>query len=289
MVLFILITPWGKPESIWYKNNLSDGKNFVTKLKEIGEVYIDVPNFTNYLFEQDVEFKLEDIKFETYSQNLYDKVKKKIQESVVAIGLEEGCHYAFYFANKYSSVCIGLFLIGNRRFTKENYEKSLERGRKMMKIEYREGYESLIEDVSNENLKKLLKNPNERNKIMIGYYVGITLRGQYDDLPKKCIIPTYIYNRITLSKDVMLEHNLKDEKTRQIKDIYSEEKAIMAHCTTNMDKYESDKELIKNSEQNMVKTYYIANEDFNLFIYGTVGDEIIEKIDLFIRQSGKQK
>ena len=80
----------------------------------------------------------------------------------------------------------------------------------------------------------------------------------------------------------MLKHNLKDPKTKYIKNIQTENEAILAHCQTNIDKYEADQELIKNSKPGLIKTYYIANEDFNLFIYGDIKDDIIEKIKFFV-------
>lgn len=300
MVLFVLFTPYGFNKNIWYQYN-EVKTNFVDQLEKIGRVYIDIPIFNNYLqfdkskkesYDSEYHFKLEDILFDNYCKQLYEKVEK--YDNIVPIGLEESCSYAFYFANKYYHKCAGLFLIGNRRFTKENFEKSKIRGERMMKIDFGEGYEKLYNNINNDNLQVLLQkvkdeDNNKKYLAMLHAYVGYTVRSQYADLPNKCLVPTFIYNRITLSKDVMLGHNLKDERTKQIKDIHTTNEAILAHCTTNMDKYEADKILIKNSAEDLVKTYYIANENWSLFIYGTVGEEILEKIKIFVDTIEKLK
>lgn len=266
-------------KSIWKEDPRKGLRtDFLERLEKIGHIFTYTPIFSTYLqfdknnkfkdFDKKYTFNLEDILFENYCKFIYDQIKH-IKKNFIS--LEEGCHYANYFANKYHNKCIGLFLIGNRRFNKENYLKSIERGERMIKLEYGEGYENLIgNNLTNDNLhwllSKLDQDQNEKYIVMIGYYIGLILRGQYDNIPKKMLVPTFIYNRITLSRDIILQHNLKDVKTQYIKDIQSENQAIMTHCTTNMDKYDADQELIKNSDQGLVKSYYIANENFNLFM-----------------------
>lgn len=290
MVLFILFTPYGYDKDIWYHDKKNNETDFVERLKKYGNIFIDVPIFSKYLqSDNDGEYKftLDDIKFENYSMNLYKKVSD-LDDSFILIGLEESCHYALYFTNKYSSQCVGLFIIGNRRFTKENYLKSVDRSHKMIGKYFGEGYEKYIDNINDDNLEYLLNKIDASNNIkylaMISYYVMNTLRSQYDDLPQRCSVPTFIYNRVTLSRDVMLEHNPKTEDVKYIKNIYSEPEAIMVHCTINMDKYTDSQKLIGNSPKGLVKAYYIANEDFNLFIYGDTKDDILEKIEIFVNK-----
>lgn len=285
MVLFILFPPLGASKNIWSNDHMKGtNTDFLQRLEEIGSVFYYTPIFTCC----DKVFNLEDILFENHCEWVYNQVKDT-SDKLIAIGLEEGCHYANYFANKYK--CYSLFLIGNRRFNRENYLKSVERGARMMEKEYGEGYEQLIGNINNDNLHMLLHQLSISNDkkylIMIDYYVGITLRKQYNDIPKKMVVPTYIYNRITLSRQTAIHHNLKDNTTKYIKNIQSENEAIWAHCITNMDKYEADQELIKNSAPGIVHCYYIANEDFSLFIYGSAKNDILEKIEnVVIEQNG---
>jgi len=296
MVFFVLFQNPGTSKNIWDHDPRKGLKtDFLHQLSKIGEVFTYNQIFSNYLqfdkdnrdsFDSDYIFNLEDILFQNHCKWVYDQIKD-VNDKYIPIGLEEGCHYANYFAHKYHDKCCGLFLIGNRRFTKENYLKSLDRGARMMEIYYGTGYEKFTGDnVNNDNLHYLLskikKDNNKKYMSMIGYYVGLTVRSQYDDIPKKMLVPTFIYNRITLSRDIALGHNLKDEKTKYVKNIQTENDAIMAHCITNMDKYDTDQLLIKNSTKGMVKSYYIANDDFNLFIYDDTKNDILDKISTFV-------
>ena len=106
-----------------------------------------------------------DIKFSNYVKDVYDKVKK-LDSEFIPIGLDESCHYAFYFANKYNKLCKALFLINNRRINKKNYMKSLDRGRRAMQLYFGKGYEKFFDDINDGNLSYILKKGRIKNTII---------------------------------------------------------------------------------------------------------------------------
>lgn len=206
MVLFILFTPYSYDKNIWYYDDKNNKTDFVKRLKKIGNIYID--NEKRY-------------KFEDYSVNLYQKVSQ-IDNSFIPIGLEESNYCAFNFANKYSSQCIGLFVINNR-FAEE-----------YLQIISRDVIDPIID--------------------------------QYNDLSVKSLIPTFIYNRIMFSQNC---------KKKSDKYLYTNQK--LSHCI-------DEQKLLENSQEGLVKIYYITNEKFNLLIYGATKNDILEKIEILANE-----
>jgi broad specificity phosphatase PhoE len=309
--IFILFTPYGNDANIWFNkinhNDITETAthkiDFIEKLKINGDVYIDVPLYNNYLdpylSENDIKFNLEDIEFENYSTNLFNKLENEYKEyfkyrKLICIGLDMSCVYAFYFSNRYKNKCAGLCLIQNRRFNEKNYLKTKERLNRSLSLKYQNSNDNkmvtqFINDINitTKNLHKLLTlyEDNElKYEDIITYYVILSIRRQYNSLPDKCTVPTYIYNNITLDKQTMITYNMKDENTKFIKNINSENEAIMEHALTNMDKYDYDKTLVNNTEdKSLIRGIYYFSESAKPFmIYDdNIRKNILKNIEEF--------
>lgn len=277
--IFLLFTPLFQDESIWKHKDSNNDISLYEKLSSIGDVHIDIPNCNKSIKSN---FSLKEILFDVHNDDLYKKLIEKTKyrnygsflelghRKIVCIGYSTSCVYAFHFGNKYHDKCDNIVLINNRRFTKKNYEKTKERILRGVDYLEKAGTQfnknqviDMIHDVDNnkfdsENFKKVLNEPNER---LLHDYIWLTLRKQYDSVPSKCVIPTTIYNDITLSSEYMIHHNMKDEYTKYMRNINSEVEAILEHCTTNMDRYQTDEKLRNNTDpdlRNNIKVYYFT-------------------------------
>lgn len=304
--IFVLFTPLFSDESIWHHKSDDNDLSFFDQISKLGDVIIDEPKFNQYIKNpEQCDFSLEDMLFDNHNTKLYEKLiditKYKDYGSfldleyrkIVVIGYDISCVYAFHFSNKYYDKCHSLILINNRRFTEKNYNKT--KDRIIKGVEYFEDNKinfdkklvmQMIDDVDNNNytsanFKDLLTSSDKRDNVrgLIKDYIVLTLRKQYDSIPTKCAIPTIIYNNITLSLDVMIEHNMKDEYTKHIKNIKNEQDAIYAHCETNMERYNEAQQLYKNSSIDMkklIKVYYVTSH--NMLKDSHMKDDMIRDI-----------
>lgn len=266
MVLFILISDIDKSYNSWYEwipyNQTKKIKtNFVSQLKKLGEVFIPKPNFVNFRkyadydnnkgYGKNIHFKLEDLKFENYAKWVYEQIDikyRKNKKNIIVIGLEQGCHHAKFFAQKYYKDCKGVFILGNRILTKENYEKINNKVyRNSLKKYFGKEWEKFtIENIDNKHLKYILDNL-DKNKDFVMYLNGLVklyTRSQYNKI-KKAKIPSFIYSYV----------QQVDAKKLEIDRKYKNNKVI----------------------------FYYLDDDSSYFIYGQYKDEIIERIKCFIK------
>ena len=212
--LFVLMTPYLSESNIWFSNI-----DFITKLKQIGEIYIDTPKFNNYLdkYDDDYLFNLEDIMFEQYSKSLYEKIKNKINNrKIIVIGNYISCAYAFHFANTYKDIVKGLFLIRNTAIKNDKYRPTYK----------------INNDILHNMLNLYHDTQNETYQIKLDFYIYNMIASQYNKIPDKCFVPTYIYDFIKLDGD-----NNKNNLN-----------------------------LIKNSDKNLVHTFHVLDNNSDLFL-----------------------
>ena len=148
-------------------------------------------------------------------------------------------------------------LLNNRRINAENYEKTIIRGYRILEINYNKEYADkyklgIISD--NDLINKL--NEKDKYKDLIHHTIVLKIREQYKKVPIKQYIKTYIFDQIVADMDIIYSHNLKDDKTKYIKDIQSIEKAIIDHCKTNVDKIKQNNNMINNSKFELVVVDY---------------------------------
>ena len=161
----------------------------------INKIFTPVDGATN--------FNKEDLDFENYSEWVYDQIDPNTP--CIAIGLEQGSHFAKYFVNRYSEICSGLIILNDRIFTKENYTKAFhsQQNYDLIKSVVGKDYERyIIENITNETIHDLLdkitslKNPDNYVNLLNGICKGL-VRSQYDkisDMKVKTIIYSDVEN-----------------------------------------------------------------------------------------------
>lgn len=71
-----------------------------------------------------INFTVDDLQFENYADWVFSQIDPN--KKYIAIGLDQGAHFAKYFVNKYNDNCIALLILTDRILTKENYERTFE-------------------------------------------------------------------------------------------------------------------------------------------------------------------
>jgi len=225
-MLFILISDIDKNYRSWYEWIPYNSKqkmetDFVSELQKMGKIFIPKPNFVNFRkyakydnnngYDGDIYFKIEDLYFETYADWIYDQIPEKDRLKFIVIGLEQGCHQAKFFANRYSRNCVGVFILGDRILSKENYEKlwNVEKYYTDLKEQFGEKWENYkIHTLNNERLSNLLdklKTDTPDTEAIVAYLNGFVkgfIRSQYNKV-KSTLVPAFMYS---------YKHNMADEK-----------------------------------------------------------------------------
>lgn len=275
MVTFLLISDIDKSSKSWYKwipynnSNTIFTSDFVIQLELLGKVYHPQPNFVNFRkyasydnnkgYTNDIMFSIEDLQFENYSEWLYNQIDEEFRNNIIVIGLEQGCHVAKYFANRYHNRCSSVFILGDMVLTKQNYEKIYnDTYFKSLKKYFGKKWDSYkIENMNNTQLHEILTNikledENKDNYVeFLNGYVKLSTRAQYNKI-NKTLVPMYIYTY----------------GNRQVDEIN------LLH-----------KEFIKQSKPIHVEYFYLE-EDAPYFIFSKYKDEIIFKIKNINGMSG---
>ncbi len=271
MVLFVLISDIDKSWKSWYEWTFYNSNNklttdFVSELNRMGSVDIPEPNFVNFRkyadydknegYGDDIYFKVEDLDFENYTDWIYNQLDKEDRKNMIVIGLEQGCHHAKFFANKYHRECRGLFILGNRILSKENYEKiKNERYYGSLKQYFGESWEKYtIDNIDNEHLKKVLDGAkNNQDYVMfLNGFIKLYTRSQYDKI-KKARVPSFIYSDAKTVSETKLELDRK----------------------------------YKNGDDKVI--FYYLDDDAPYLIYGQYKGEILERIKCFVNSLGTIK
>lgn len=240
-VEFILFGDVMTGSNIWFYDFDENKINFVDKLKELGNVIILNPNYVNFMRygkenkenpnrlyapkKGDIHFKIEDLQFENYADWVYNQINKN--KKYVAIGLDQGAHFAKYFVNKYNDNCLALFILRDRILTKENYEKVFHSQTNYDFIKSIVGnnwekyiIENLTNDIIDELLHKII-NEKDNDKyidLLNGICKGI-IRNQYNKI-KYMKVKTFIYSDIETATPEKIELNKKFNKESNNKIIY---------------------------------------------------------------------
>lgn len=165
------------------------------------------------------------MQFENYSVWVHDQIDSNI--NYIAISLDQGSHFAKYFCNQYSDKCLALYVLIDRIFTKENYEKVFhsENNYNFLKSIIGNDWEKyIIENLTNKTLSSLIKeiknHPNNEKYIELlnGLCKGI-IRSQYDKI-NKMDVNTVIYSSVETLTPEKLEQNNAFNKRSEDRIIY---------------------------------------------------------------------
>lgn len=176
------------------------------------------------------------------------------------MGLNQGCSISNFFSNKYKNIVSMQILLNNRRMTSKNYCKTVERGQKMLEIDYDNKiaikYKNGIK--TNKDLKNKIKSlsNNDMYLPLINHTIILNIRKQFNLVPIKQNIKTFIFDQLTNNIEIIRNHNLKDEKTKKIKNLYTIDQAILEHYKTNMEKITINNEIINQSNIGLVNVDY---------------------------------
>lgn len=236
---FILFGDVMTGHQVWFYDKNNNKVDFVKKLKKLGNVIILKPNYVNFMNYtkvksngnwfyksgiKDINFNIEDLQFENYSKYVYNQIEP--DKKYIAIGLDQGCHFAKYFCNLYPDNCICLYILIDRNFTKKSYEKTFHSDMNYDFIKSIVGCnynDYIIENLTNKTISNLLdkikKTKNDKYvQLLNGLCKGI-IRSQYDKI-KKMNVKTIVYSdskNLTLEK---LQENYEFNEQSDNKIIY---------------------------------------------------------------------
>ena len=210
----------------WFYDTDGQKIDFIKQLEKIAEVIILEPtylNFMKFLNNTTVhnadqsssgssityQFTKEDLQYENFTSWAYSQLNPN--KKYIVVGVDQGCHFAKYFANYYKDSCIGLFILGDRILTKENYEKTFlsEKAINFVKSVVDDNWEKFFyPNVTNEIILELLnkiqneKPSKEYVQLLNGICKGI-VRKQYDKI-NNLQINSHIYKDVkTITPEIM--------------------------------------------------------------------------------------
>jgi len=236
---FILFGDVMTGHQVWFYDKDNNKINFIKKLKKLGDVIILKPNYINFMNYtkiksngnwfykskiKDINFTIEDLYFENYTKWVYSQINPN--KKYISIGLDQGSHFAKYFCNYYPKNCICLYILIDRNFTKQSYEKTFNSNINydFIKSIVGNNYEDyIIENLTNKTivnlLNKIKKTKNDKYvQLLNGLCKGI-IRSQYDKI-KKMNVKTIIYSDYKTVTPEKLQENNEFNKKSNNKIIY---------------------------------------------------------------------
>jgi hypothetical protein len=230
---FILFGDIMTGHNVWFNDNKNKKIKFINKLKKLGKVIILKPNYINFMkYSNDTEnksinwfyktnnksiiFNIEDLYFENYTKWIYAQIDPN--KKYIAIGLDQGCHFAKYFCNVYSNNCIKLYCLIDRNFTQDSYEKAFhsETNYNLIKSIIGKEYKKyIVENLTNDTLHNLIENiiksKNEKYIILLNGLCKGIIRSQYNKI-KQLNVKSIIYSDINVLTPEKLQENIEFNK-----------------------------------------------------------------------------
>ena len=237
---FILFGDVMTGHQIWFHDKNNNKIDFIKKLKKLGDVIILKPNYVNFMNYsksnksvnwfykskiKNTDFTIDDLQFENYSKWIYGQIDPN--KKYIAIGLEQGCHFAKYFCNQYVDKCLALYILIDRNFTQQSYEKTFhsestyEFNKTIVGDNYKDYIiENLTDKTINDLLEKIKKTKDDKYiQLLNGLCKGI-IRSQYNKI-KKIDVKTIVYSDSSaLTLPEKLQENVEFNKRSNNKIIY---------------------------------------------------------------------
>jgi len=230
-------------------------------------------NVNEYKFKfKNKRFILDDLTFESVSDDIKLFIDKKELSNNIIICLEESSPFGLFFANMYPEICKAIICYPLRLNTKESldrlYHKYVEKnGWKFIS----ENYDPIdyFFEINDERLNELFNKNGEEEKNIIDLLINLELRKQYNKIPTFFKVSTYLFSRLDMDSVSTIKLNFKRKDIAEMKGILSPDDAIYTSMMWNIARVQYDRELIElNKENNFLRIHYTIafeiNEDVRL-------------------------
>ena len=230
-------------------------------------------NVNKYKFKfKNKRFILDDLTFESVSDDIKLFINKKELSNNIIICLEESSPFGLFFANMYPEICKAIICYPLRLNTKESldrlYHKYVEKnGWKFIS----ENYDPIdyFFEINDERLNELFNKNGEEEKNIIDLLINLELRKQYNKIPTFFKVSTYLFSRLDMDSVSTVKLNFERKDIAEMKGILSPDDAIYTSMMWNIARVQYDRELIElNKENNFLRIHYTIafeiNEDVRL-------------------------
>jgi hypothetical protein len=222
----------------------------------------------NTVHEHHFEFKsLDDFQFDVIAANLYNRYRHLSNLLIVCI--EHASPIGLYFVNQYPDLCTSIICYPLRLYSKESLE------RRIWKFKERDGWNKYISNrwnvddyylgINEERFEELVAanlKGDEESKIaneIIYLLFDRYLQLQHDKIPYVFRIPTYLFSRLDLDSDSIINLNYDRKEIADMKAIVSENDALYNSMMWNFHRVKLDKGILeKNKDQDgFLRIHYI--------------------------------
>ncbi len=230
-------------------------------------------NVHEYKFKfKDRKYILDDLTFESVSNDIKLFIDKKDLSNNIIICLEESSPYGLFFANMYPKLCKAIICYPLRLNTKESldrlYHKYIEKdGWKHISKNYDPN--NYFFEINDERLNELFIKNGDEEKSIIDLLINLQLRKQYNKIPKVYKTSTYLFSRLDMDSVSTIKLNFERKDIAEMKGILSPDDAIYTSMMWNIARVQYDRELIElNKETNNLRIHHMVafeiNEDVRL-------------------------
>ncbi len=214
-------------------------------------------------------YMLDDLTFESVSDDIKKFIYKKKLSNNIIICLEESSPFGLFFANIYPDLCKAIICYPLRLNTKESldrlYHKYIEKnGWKYISKKYDPN--DYFFEINDDRLNELFNKNGEEEKNIIDLLINLQLRKQYNKIPKIFKVSTYLFSRLDMDSISTIKLNFDRKDIAEMKGILSPDDAIYTSMMWNIARVQYDRELIElNKENNNLRIHYVVafetNED----------------------------
>jgi len=261
----------GKINFIIIGNIRGNDLDFIPELKsKLKSLNGNVNEFT-FTF-KNKRFILDNLTFESISDDIKLFIDKKELSDCIIICLEESSPYGLFFADMYPEICKAIICYPLRLNTKESldrlYHKYVEKnGWKFISENYDPN--DYFFEINDKRLNELFDKNGKEEKGIIDLLINLQLRKQYNKIPKVYKVPTYLFSRLDMDSVSTIKLNFERKDISEMKCILSPDDAIYTSMMWNIARVQYDRELIElNKENNFLRIHYTIafeiNEDVRL-------------------------
>ena len=215
---------------------------------------------------------LDDLTFESVSDDIKLFIGKKELSNNIIICLEESAPFGLFFANMYPELCKAIICYPLRLNTKESldrlHHKYIEKnGWKYISENYDPN--DYFFEINDNRLNELFDKNGDEEKNIIDLLINLQLRKQYNKIPKVYKVPTYLFSRLDMDSVSTIKLNFERKDIADMKGILSPDDAIYTSMMWNIARVQYDRELIElNKANNNLRIHHMVafeiNEDVRL-------------------------